>query len=152
LKHLSFEHSNLFSQCEIVAKVKDLLQQIQKTEEEDEEEWEVTTFAADVKEMYTCLPQSFLLHAIWFILMDAKRHNRRSEITVYLREPKRSRMGKLYNQEMQACTLTMEEVFQIIKFEVTHCHFLLSQRIFIQKVGIGMGQTGSPPQSMALCM
>ena len=102
--------------------------------------------------MYTCLPQEFLLDAVWFILMDAKRHNRRGEVTVYLSEPKRSRMGKQYNCEVQAKTLTKRQIFQIISFEVLNCYFQMSARIFIQKVGIGMGQTGSPPQSMASCM
>jgi hypothetical protein len=46
----------------------------------------------------------------------------------------------------------MEQIFQIIQFEVRNCYFQLSRKIFHQKVGIGMGQTGSPPQSMALCM
>jgi hypothetical protein len=112
LKNVSFQHSNLFSQTEIIPTIKKLLCNIHN--EENKEEWAVMTYAADVKEMYTCLPQEFLLKAVWFILMDAKKHNRRGEVTIYLNEPKRSRLGKLYNCELQARTLTMEQIFQII--------------------------------------
>jgi hypothetical protein len=108
-------------------------------------------WAADVKEMYDCIPQKDVIKAIKWVLMCVKNKTRRDHVAVNFKNSKLSHLGKVCESD-EMINMPFETLFNIYVFEISNAFFAFNKKVFLQAVGVPIGAPGSPGASMCVCI
>ena len=149
LKAIKFKHGNLFSPFEgptMAKKAYDELIQVYGNQSQ------IEIYGADIKEMYTFLPQEKILQAIRDLLSYTKRKSRRDAVTISRSSPKNCRIGKSYLDIPDLVSISFKDLYRIISFDIKNCHVKIDWLILSQTLGIPIGSPNAPPCSMVICL
>ena len=149
LKAIKFNHGNLFSPFEgpnTAKKAYDDLIQVYGNQSQ------IEIYGADIKEMYTFLPQEKILQAIRDLLSYMKRKSRRDSVVISRSSPKKCRLGKSYLDIPDLVSVSFKELYRIISFDIKNCHVKIDWLILSQTLGIPIGSPNAPPCSMVICI
>jgi hypothetical protein len=140
-----YRSANIFSTKDMLP---NLLQKYEMVKNIFGENTEYFTYAGDIKEMYTHLPQNVIIEAIKWVLCIIQTKSRRMEVSVNFQDSKRNRLGKSYS----FVCITFSQIFAVCLCDITRCFFVLSSTVFKQIFGIPIGSPGSPAYSMIICI
>jgi hypothetical protein len=110
------------------------------------------SYAGDIKEMYSHLPQDMILSAVKLVLGIIQSHFRRSEISVNRFSSRESRLGKSYSYDNDFVCISLKNIFEVTMIDIQFCFFSLANTMLRQVFGIPMGSPCSPGYSMAICI
>ena len=113
---------------------------------------QIEIYGADIKEMYTFLPQEKILQAIRDLLSYTKRKSRRDSVVISRSSPKKCRLGKSYLDIPDLIPIPFTELYRIISFDIKNCHVKVDWLILSQILGIPIGSPNAPPCSMVICL
>jgi hypothetical protein len=106
---------------------------------------------ADIKNMFTELPQEAVRRAMSWFLDIVKKNNRKTSVRVHKNDLEKPSFGRSVNLA-DYINLTFEELKQIIFFDLENCIFNVGNCTMRQKDGIPMGSQTSPPVAVISCV
>ena len=114
----------------------------------------ISTYAGDVKQLFTELPHEEIIKSMeWAIQMLKKTKSGRCKdsVTINLSDKTGSRIGPNYN-DSNIVKVSFEDMLHIAIFDMKHAFFKINEKILRQVFGIPQGSPLSPALSQCVLM
>ena len=146
-------HFNLFRTYDTLDHLEKIFQEIENLEKTSPD-LHISTYAGDVKQLFTELPHEEVIDAMkWAIEMVRKTKKGRSKYSVTLNkiDKKMSRMGPTYD-DIETIEVTFQEIIQIVRSDMGNSFFKINEEIIRQIFGIPQGSPLSPALAQCVLM
>ena len=150
LKQLEVLHFNLFKTFDTLPTLQQIMQDIDN-HIINTEDLTLSTYAGDIKNLFTELPHDEVERAVIWALkkVQSLKHCRgRNSVTLNLKCKSSSRIGPSYDSD-STITISFEKIFKICKFDMDNAYFYIHDYILKQILGIPQGSPLSP--TLAQC-
>jgi hypothetical protein len=102
-------------------------------------------FCADVKNMFTSLPHSYIIEAIQWLMTRFQSITNKSGVWVS------AQSASLHKDDPTAIFLSLESILSICFFDIHHAIFFFGPVLLLQILGIPMGSPLSPQLAIITC-
>lgn len=145
-KHVKDLHFNMNKTGDFVSRITQIENQLKSNGFD-----KVMVVAGDIKNMYTELPHDFIVEAVqWLFDTVTPKYRNKKHISVPLRGRHGTEIGRSHHTQRFA-TFTLDELMEIVKFDLDNAIFTLGEITLKQNVGIPMGSPMSPVLATIMC-
>ena len=134
-----------------------MIKHINKLSKEQPQCMKIETYMGDIKKMYTELLHSEIKKAVdWILQLYADRFGNTIKIRKRLRTDPLTRdmnvvRGTSHVSEKQYMTITLDQLKQIVHFDLGNTFFKVGTKLYLQIKGIPMGSNLSPALAYLIC-
>ena len=128
---------------------KKLLEEVERMNSQIEEGERLLLLKADIKNMYTHLPHDRLIDIVKWIIRKFTKKNRQKTISVGKEKKGKARKGGSSSKDRT--NITIEQIEEIVLFDLKNAIFKLGSFKLQQIIGIPMGSPLSPILAISYC-
>jgi hypothetical protein len=145
LEYIDEPHWTLWRVDQFIPTLKTLFDELTN----DDPDLGVIALAGDIKQMYTELDHNTIMEALKWLTETYKKKSRRTQVAVPKNTNKGTHRGTSY--ERSFVNFNIDDIVDIVKFDLENAIFTVGDTILKQKIGIPMGSPISPILAILVC-